>query len=275
MTKKDLFSVHNKVVLVTGASGLIGNQICRAFLNAGAYVISGVHTAATMPALREALGRKYKSDRFLVCELDITNEESIAECLELAAGKFTKVDVLINNAAIDAKFDHKRVDDLSTCRFEDYPIELIETSLRVNVLGTIKMTQAFCRHVLPLAGGCIINVGSTYSLIAPNLGLYDFPASKVRYKPVDYVASKSFVPNFTRYIATLYGRDGIRCNAIAPHGVFDGHDDDFVDSFSKLSPLGRMCEKDELAAAFVFLASEGSTYITGITMLVDGGWTAW
>jgi len=275
MAKKNLFSVENKVVLVTGAAGLIGNQVSRAFLDAGARVILGVHTTTKIPAIQAELNQQYKPDNFLVCQLDITNEKSISECLESAINKFSRIDVLINNAAIDAKFDNKHIDNLNACRFENYPVELIEKSLQVNVLGTIKMTQAFCRYALQQNGGCIINVGSTYSLIAPNLGLYDFPTSKIRYKPVDYVASKSFIPNFTRYIATLYGRNGIRCNAIAPHGVFDEHDDDFLTSFSKLSPLGRMCKKDELEAAFIFLAADSSTYITGTTMVVDGGWTAW
>jgi len=95
------------------------------------------------------------------------------------------------------------------------------------------------------------------------------------YKPVDYIVSKSFIPNFTRYVATFYAKKNIRCNAIAPHGVFNNHDSKFLNNFSKLSPIGRMCEVDELFGTFRFLASNESEYMTGSTLVIDGGWTAW
>lgn len=95
------------------------------------------------------------------------------------------------------------------------------------------------------------------------------------FKPIDYVGTKSMIPNFTRYLATLYARDGIRCNAIVPHGVDNRHPQEFRDNFERLSPLGRMCDVKELRGPFVFLASDASSYMTGSTLVVDGGWTAW
>jgi NAD(P)-dependent dehydrogenase (short-subunit alcohol dehydrogenase family) len=130
--------------------------------------------------------------------------------------------------------------------------------------------------MLAQRAGNIINVASTYSLVAPNQGLYRYPGeSRQTYKPVDYVGTKSRVPNFTRYLATLYGRDGIRANCIVPHGVFNAHPQKFLDNFARLSPMGRMCRPEELRGPFVFLASEASSYMTGATVVVDGGWTAW
>jgi NAD(P)-dependent dehydrogenase (short-subunit alcohol dehydrogenase family) len=143
------------------------------------------------------------------------------------------------------------------------------------MIGTIQMTQEICKQMLKQGFGNIINVGSVYSMIAPNQNLYNFGSDKKMFKPVDYVASKSYIPNFTRYIATFYGKNNIRCNAIAPHGVYDGHDEQFVKNFSELSPIGRMCNREELDGPFIFLASDSSSYLTGTTIVLDGGWTAW
>jgi NAD(P)-dependent dehydrogenase (short-subunit alcohol dehydrogenase family) len=123
--------------------------------------------------------------------------------------------------------------------------------------------------------GNIINVASSYSLVSPNQQLYDFAEDDKTFKPIDYVASKSFMPNFTRYLATLYAQDNIRCNGIAPHGIFNDHGEKFLANFTRLSPMGRMCDKSEINGPFIFLASDASSYMTGTTIVIDGGWTAW
>ncbi len=119
--------------------------------------------------------------------------------------------------------------------------------------------------------GNIINVGSSYGFVSPNQTLYDFgkPGGQT-FKPVDYVRSKAAIPSLTRYLATLYARDGIRCNCIAPPAIYDQHDASFLNNFERLSPLGRMCQIGELRGPFVFLASEASSYITGAVIVVDG-----
>jgi len=123
--------------------------------------------------------------------------------------------------------------------------------------------------------GNIINVASTYSVVAPNQNLYDFGEGIKNFKPIDYIASKSFIPNFTRYVATFYSKENIRCNAIVPHGILNNHEESFLVNFSKMSPLGRMCNREELDGPFTFLASDASSYMTGSVLMVDGGWTAW
>jgi NAD(P)-dependent dehydrogenase (short-subunit alcohol dehydrogenase family) len=207
--------------------------------------------------------------------LDIANPESTEKLIRHAVDKFGRVDVLINNAAIDAKFDKQSEGNVNPSRFENYPIELLRKSVDVNLTGTVIMTQAACRQMLKQGHGNIINVASTYSLVAPNQNLYDFGEGVKNFKPVDYIASKSFIPNFTRYIATFYAKESIRCNAIVPHGIFNDHPGEFLVNFSKMSPLGRMCDRNELNGPFTFLASDSSSYMTGATLVVDGGWTAW
>jgi NAD(P)-dependent dehydrogenase (short-subunit alcohol dehydrogenase family) len=215
------------------------------------------------------------ADNYLFVTLDITREESCEEAVKLAVEKFNKIDVLINNAAIDAKFDMEGSSKVNKSRFEFYPIDALRKSVEVNLIGTVIITQVVCRQMLKQGHGNIINVASTYSVVAPNQNLYDFGNGISNYKPVDYIASKSFIPNFTRYIATFYAQDGIRCNAIVPHGIFNNHPEAFLKNWSKLSPMGRMCNREELNGPFSFLASDASSYMTGSVVNVDGGWTAW
>jgi len=271
----NFFDIHEKVILVTGAFGLIGKEISRAFLSQGASVVLADVNAARIDSLTAEITAEFPEASFLITPLDITNEESIAECIKQSVSRFGKIDVLINNAAIDAKFDKENSGQVNQSRFENYPIELLRKSVEVNLTGTVLMTQHVCRQMLLQGHGNIINVASTYSLVAPNQQLYNFGEGVKNFKPIDYIATKSFIPNFTRYIATFYSADNIRCNAIVPHGIYNNHDEKFLVNFSKMSPLGRMCERSELNGPFTFLASEASSYMTGSVLVVDGGWTAW
>ncbi|CAG5007947.1 Dihydroanticapsin 7-dehydrogenase [Dyadobacter sp. CECT 9275] len=268
-------SIADKVILITGAYGLIGFTIAQAFLLQGARVVLADINDGRKANILEALEREFPADSFLLATLDITREESCEKVISEIAGKFGKLDVLVNNAAIDAKFDQQHAGSVNPSRFEYYPVELLRKSVEVNLTGTVIITQFACRQMLKQGSGNIINVASTYSMVAPNQSLYDFGEGVKQFKPVDYIASKSFIPNFTRYIATFYSREGIRCNAIVPHAVFNNHNEAFLKNFAKLSPLGRMCDREELVGPFTFLASDASSYMTGSVLTVDGGWTAW
>lgn len=267
--------IKNQVILVTGAFGLIGKQISTAFLTAEAKVVLADVNASTISTLQKEFKTIFNADNFLILELDITNEKSAENAITKTVEKFGSLDVLINNAAIDAKFDKTGMSKVNQSRFENYPLDLLRKSVEVNLTGTIIMTQAACKQMLQQKSGNIINVASTYSVVAPNQNLYDFGEGIKNFKPIDYIASKSFIPNFTRYIATFYANDNIRCNAIVPHGIFNNHDEAFLHNFSKMSPLGRMCNREELEGPFIFLASNASSYMTGSVLMVDGGWTAW
>lgn len=268
-------SIAHRVVLLTGACGLIGQTIATAFLRQGARMVLADRDAAGLENLRSTLQKDFSGNQFLCQTLDITDEASCEEAVRATVTKFGPLEVLINCAAIDAKFDKANSSTINPSRFEHYPAELLRQSVDVNLTGTVLMTQAACRQMLVQGRGNIINVASTYSMVAPNQSLYDFGEGTKQFKPVDYIASKSFIPNFTRYVATFYAKDGIRCNAIVPHGVFNDHDEAFLANFAKLSPLGRMCEREELIGPFTFLASDASSYMTGSVLTVDGGWTAW
>lgn len=268
-------SVAGKVILITGAYGLIGQTIAISLLRQGAYVVLADMNTRKQKELENIVSALCPQQQFLFQNLDICSQLSCQDTIQATVQKFGQLDVLINNAAIDAKFDTAQAGTAHNTRFEHYPIELLRNSVNVNLIGTIQITQYACRQMLQQNAGNIINVASTYSLVAPNQNLYDFGNGQQQFKPVDYVASKSFIPNFTRYIATCYAPEGIRCNAIAPHGVYNHHEKAFLENFTRLSPMGRMCDRDELIGPFTFLASDASGYMNGAVLSVDGGWTAW
>ncbi len=268
-------SIKDQVVFITGAFGLIGTQISKTFLEQGAKVVLADNNEAAIDEIRSSMEAGFDKDQFLIIRLDITDEQSTEKGVAACVEKFGRLDVLINNAAIDAKFDKTGMNQVNQSRFENYPVALLRKSVDVNLTGTVIMTQAACRQMLQQGSGNIINVASTYSVVAPNQNLYNFGEGIKNFKPVDYIASKSFIPNFTRYIATFYSENNIRCNAIVPHGIYNGHEEPFLVNFAKMSPMGRMCNKEELDGPFVFLASNASSYMTGAVLMVDGGWTAW
>jgi NAD(P)-dependent dehydrogenase (short-subunit alcohol dehydrogenase family) len=260
---------------MTGANGLIGNEVASAFLAYGAtVVITDVQSKAEMIQAADAHKKNSPTADIRAYQMDVTSEASVDEVFQALDHEFGKVDVLVNLAAIDAKFD-KGAAEVNDVRFENYPLELWERSVDVNSTGLLRVTQHALRRMVNQQKGNVINVASTYSLVAPNQDLYLQPDGSRALKPVDYVATKSMVPNFTRYIATLYAEFGIRCNCIVPHGVDNQHPLPFRENFAKLSPMRRLCDVSELRGPFVFLAAQASSYMTGAVLVVDGGWTAW
>jgi NAD(P)-dependent dehydrogenase (short-subunit alcohol dehydrogenase family) len=270
------FDLTGKITLLTGAAGLIGTEVADAFAAYGATVVlTDVLPEDQMESRAVALSGKYPGAPVLGLKLDVTADASVSEVFTRIDGTFGHLDVLVNLAAIDAKLDAK-AGEINPTRFENYPLELWQRSVDVNCTGLVRVTQAAARRMLARKSGNIVNVASTYSLVAPNQDLYKYPGeSSQTFKPIDYVGTKSMVPNFTRYLATLYAGDGIRCNCIVPHGIDNRHPQNFRDNFARLSPMRRLCDVKELRGPFVFLASDASSYMTGAIVTVDGGWTAW
>ncbi len=271
----DIFSLKGKTVLVTGAAGLIGSEISGTMSVAGAKMVL-VDRLSESEILSRFVGSSSSSDaQTLAISTDITDRASVDLMITRSVDRFKKIDVLVHLAAIDAKFDTETPDGADG-RFESFPIELWKRSIDVNITGTFNVTQSICNQMLAQGSGNIILTASTYSLVGPNNDLYiPPPPAKPMVKPVDYVATKSFIPSYTRYLATHYAKQGIRVNCIAPHGVENDNPEWFKENFAKMSPMGRMSSASELNGPFIFLASDASSYMTGSTLVVDGGWTAW
>lgn len=254
--------IKDKTIILTGATGLVGKELTKYFLDLGCnMILTGRNSDKIIEHSKEL--KKYST--YTYYHLDLNNKNSIMSFIEYIKDIYS-IDVLINNAAMDAK-----IGSLNNVRFEDYPINNIIDSVSVNTIGTISLTQEICKIMLKQGYGNIINVGSIYSILSPNHKLYD----KGQYKPIDYIVSKSYIPNFTRYLAVLYAKNNIRCNSILPSGINNNYDDNFLNKFSELVPIGRIMETKELTGLFEFLCSDSSSYITGQNISIDGGWSAW
>jgi len=269
------FSLQGKSVFISGALGLIGKEVCDVYATYGANIILGEIFDEEVTALYGASLEKKYGITTLALEVDISDMVSVRAATQKIEQSGLGLDVYVHLAAIDAKFDDGK-DKIAPTSFEDFPADLWQKSVDVNITGTFYVIQQVVKEMLKKGGGNIITVASTYSLVAPDQSLYREKGKEDQlFKPVDYVATKSMIPNFTRYLATFYGSRGIRANCIVPHGIFNNHHSEFVDNFSQKTPLARMCKVEELRGPFVFLASDASSYMTGSTLVVDGGWTAW
>jgi 2-deoxy-D-gluconate 3-dehydrogenase len=214
--------------------------------------------------------------------LDVTDESSVRDTLTSAVEHFGRFDILVNNAALTVRGGSERLSPADYfAPFEDYKREVWDQAISVNLTGMVLCAQAAGRQMLKQdpPGGVIVNISSTYGVVAPDQRLYEgvkSPYAEASFNtPVSYAVTKTAVLGLTRYLATYWGRKNIRVNALTPHGVFDNHDDSFVQNFVYRSPLGRMARNDEYRGALLFLVSDASSYMTGANLIVDGGWTAW
>ena len=208
-------------------------------------------------------------------QVDVTNPVSVSEMVSSTVSKFGSLDVLVNSAALDPKFDPENQEAQSANAFEAYPLASWQQAIDVNLTGMFLACQAGARQMVSQDHGVIINICSTYGLVGPDQRLYERPEGPRQYKPVYYSVSKAGVLGLTRYLATYYAGKNIRVNALTPGGVYNQHDDTFLKAYSARTVMGRMANLDEMDGAIVFLASEASSYMTGANLVVDGGWTAW
>ena len=275
MTIQEKFDLTGRVAVVTGGVGLLGAEFCRTLAEAGAAVVVVDLSAPASQALADSLANSgFKS---LAVPTDITQPEAVNELVEQVSSAYGRLDILVNSAALDPKFDPQAVSKgITPGAFEDYPLELWSTALNVNLTGMFLMTQACVKPMIARGKkGSIINICSTYGLNGPDQRIYVKDGRRVAFKPVYYTVTKAGVMGFTRYLAAYYADTEIRVNALTPGGVFNSHEEYFVKNYSAKTILGRMARKDEMNGALLFLASDASSYMTGNNVVVDGGWTAW
>lgn len=268
-----LFDLSGRVALLTGGAGLLGRQYTRTLLNAGARVLvadldgdAALYEAAAAVADvgGEAIGQR----------VDVTQRQDVAAAIDAMLSRWGRLDILVNNAAIDPKTDRQGA--LSNT-FENFPLVLWQQSLDVNLTGAFLCAQAAGRVMVRAGRGVIVNVSSTYGIVAPDQRLYqrDGEGEQRQFKPASYAVTKAAVAHLTRYLAAYWGPSGIRVNTLTPHGVFNGHDAQFVRRYNSRTPIGRMARIDEMNGPLLFLVSDASSYMTGANLVVDGGWTAW
>jgi NAD(P)-dependent dehydrogenase (short-subunit alcohol dehydrogenase family) len=261
--------VKDKVVLVTGATGVLGTTYCEAFAAGGARVVL-VDLPQREPARRAAELQARHGAETLGQVCDVGDEAEVARLAGAVLNRFGRVDVLINNAAATSEFLASRGDHFGP--FESYPLDSWDANIRTNLTGPFLVCRAFGEAMKRSGGGSVVNVCSIYGLVGPHHEIYrGLPFRAV----VSYSASKAGVLGLTRWLASYWAADDIRVNAVTPGGVHNDQDPEFVRRYEALAPMRRMADRRDLVGIMLFLASDASSYCTGQNFVVDGGFTAW
>jgi NAD(P)-dependent dehydrogenase (short-subunit alcohol dehydrogenase family) len=271
----DLFRLDGRVAVVTGGAGLLGVRHAAAIAAAGGIpVLVDIAEDRAQEAARtlavahgaEALG--------IGC--DITSPEAVSATCERVLERFGRIDILVNNAANNPKMERQAGTEFS--RLENFPMAQWNADIGVGLTGAFLCSRTFGAEMARRGGGTIVNVASDLALIGPDQRLYRNPGAAEELqpvKPVTYSVVKAALLGLTRYLATYWAAQNVRVNAICPGGVFVDQSAEFVARLSDLIPLGRMAEAGEYEGAMLFLCSDASSYMTGATLVVDGGRTAW
>lgn len=277
MTATNPFDLTGRVAIITGGAGLLGRQHASAIAEAGGHVViadlSAEPAARCANELTSATGIKA-----LGLRTDITVKADVERMVADTIAAFGRIDILINNAAMTVKGGGDQSRDYFA-PFEDYPLDLWERALQVNLTGTFLCCQAVGRQMVAQQRGVILNIASDVGTISPDHRIYDGVRSPHTGEPFNtpaaYATTKAGVINLTRYLATYWAKHGIRVNSLSPGGVFADHDPQFVRNLTDRIPMGRMAQAGEYRGSVLFLVSDASSYMTGANLIVDGGRTSW
>jgi len=267
-----LFDLKGRNIVITGASGLLGSQYANILSSAGANIILLDVDTIKNEKLKSALIKKYKN-KIGAYTLDISNQTEVNKISKKVIKDFKKIDGLINNAAYTSK-GAKEKSDNAFGSFENFPIDIWQKSLDINLSGVFFCSQAFGKIMAKQGKGVIVNIASTYGLVGADQRIYGKSGLNL---PISYAATKGAIVNFTRYLAAYWHGKNIRVNTLSPGGVMDKtyQNESFIKKYSEKTILGRMANKEEYNGAILFLISDASSYMTGANLVVDGGWTAW
>lgn len=269
MTGIHSFDLTGKRALITGAAGLLGREHANALVEIGAEVIMTDISEKALLACQTSMEPSYRN-KVKIAIMDVTGEESIRE----VASKYGDIDVLVNNAAIDAKVTTGDQGGVELTRLEHFPLAEWNRQIAVGLSGAFLCARVFGTEMAKRKSGVILNIASDLSVFAPDQRLYRKPGlseDEQPVKPVTYSVIKTALIGLTRYLAGYWADHGVRVNAMSPGGVFNNHPDEFVKRLSNLIPMGRMAHLEEYRAAVQFLCTPASSYLTGQNIVVDGG----
>jgi len=260
--------LNGEIVVLTGAAGILGSRYAHALARRGARVAlleRNISAATTLAGeINQACG-----GTALAIEADVARRDSLDAARERIEAELGEPTVLVNNAAAKTPGFFEP--------FETFSLADWDEVMRVNTTGVMLGCQVFGSGMAQRGRGSIINILSIYGIVAPDQRIYEGSSYEGRAinTPAVYSTSKAAVWGLTRYLASYWGQQGVRVNAVTPGGVFSGQNDTFVQRYSARVPLGRMADRDELSGAIVYLASRASSYVTGHNLVVDGGLSAW
>lgn len=256
-------NIKGKRVLLLGACGVLGRTHARILNEHGVQLIIADRPGSTVLLDAKSLG-------IHGVEIDAANESSMIQGIRRAAEKYDGLDGAIFNAAITSEGLEAIGDPFHP--FEEYPLELWKKAIDINLTGAFLFAREAGKVLKEGGGGSLINVASLYGVVGPDHRIYEgqnfqsFPA---------YSASKAGIIGLTRWLATLWGIDGVRVNSVSPGGVFNNHNERFTSAYSKRTPMGRMADKEEITGILVYLLSDSSRYCTGQNFIIDGGFSVW
>ena len=244
-----------KNVIIAGGNGFLGKQFADFLINKKGY---NVHIID----LKKNSGKKKNLFQY---KCDVLNEKSFSKYIKVIKKKFKTIDVLINCIAKDYSPNFK-----NNFSFENLNIKMLKKDIEVGILSSVITSKYVSNIMIKQKKGNILNIGSDLSFISPNQNIYNNFV-----KPVSYSIAKHGIIGLTKYLSTYLAKYNIRCNALCPGGIYRNHNKKFVKNLSKLIPMNRMAKTDELNKAMFFLISDDSSYVTGHSLVVDGGRTIW
>ena len=265
MHAKELFSLEGRVAIVTGGRGLYGAAICEGLCEMGATVIVASRNGEKCEEFAETL-RQQGHNAFGMA-LDLSDDASIKALPKAVFDRFGRIDILVNNA----------VDRSNLTSLAGATRQKLQDSASTNLNGQILLSQAVLRYMIPAERVSIINISSMRGLDSPHFPFYPEAMGD---QPVNYTTEKWAMVGLTKYMAGRYGKHHIRVNCIAPGGFNPGLAEDpdkkaFVDTYIANTPLGCWASYDDIKGPVAFLASDAAAYVTGATLVMDGGWTIW
>ena len=259
-TANPFVDVAGKKVALIGATGILGSYYVELLVSQGAQLV-----IADKPGSQVLeLGKKHNIPAL---EIDVSKEASVVAGFKWIDENFGELNAVINNAAITSEGLAANGGD-PFAPVEEADLSVWNNSIDVNLTGTFLVAREGGKILKKGNGGSIINISSIYGVVAPDHNMYtDMPFKSF----AGYSASKAGVIGLTRWLASWWGKDNIRVNSIAPGGVYNNHDQTFVDRYSQKTVLGRMATPEDIAGMVLFLISDASSYCTGQNYLVDGG----
>lgn len=271
----NLFDLNGRVAVITGGGGMLGYQHAVTVADLGGIPvlldINAQALASNRARLQDELGVEP-----LCLTVDITDVDAVSAACSTVLAQHGSVDILINNAARNPKVEGNDGKEFS--RLENFPWEQWRLDLDVGLGGAFNCAKVFGPHMAAQGRGVIVNIASDLGVIAPDQRLYRVEgkaADEQPVKPVTYSVVKHGLIGLTKYLATYWCEQGVRCNALSPGGVYAGQNDVFLGKLTQLIPLGRMAKVDEYRGALAFLCSDASSYMNGANLIVDGGRSTW